>query len=271
MQFHNGPSAVKHRNKRQHQQSSFTVHPTSTFQTPQTPSSQELKFNCNGFPSDKYSELLFGDCIFNANYKPIAIKTGTKLKSVECNQLGTKATGICNNCQSTMNHLDQIISKKDVIFQQIADGVRPAPKSLLAYPLLMYEIISKLVVHSKELTETESELVSLFRQAQEHYDSTWNFESVNVEYVMESPQKKVKLDLRTEPTCKPCLPEMKKPFEDTFFMQFIFDQLRNYNRDPRHHQYSDIAKRFWILVKYYAGKQFFVRMAGARNQHQPCN
>ncbi|KAF0984857.1 hypothetical protein FDP41_000756 [Naegleria fowleri] len=88
---------------------------------------------------------------------------------------------------------------------------------------------------------------------------------------MESPQKKVKLDLRTEPTCKPCLPEMKKPFEDTFFMQFIFDQLRNYSRDPRHHQYSDIAKRFWILVKYYAGKQFFVRMAGARNQHQPCN
>lgn len=82
------------------------------------------------------------------------------------------------------------------------------------------------------------------------------------EYVIETPTKKVKLDRRTEPTYNPQLPETK-PFEDTFFMQFIFDQLQNYSRDPRHHQYSDVAKRFWILVKYFAGKQFFIRMAGA--------
>lgn len=82
MHFHNGPSDVKPRNKRPHQQPSFTVPSTPKLQTPQVPSSpQQLKFNCNGLPLDKYSELLFGDSIFNANYKPIAIKIGTALKS----------------------------------------------------------------------------------------------------------------------------------------------------------------------------------------------
>lgn len=83
---------------------------------------------------------------------------------------------------------------------------------------------------------------------------------------------KKQLDLHTPPeSVNPLASKTYVKFEDTFFVKFLENQLENYSRHPNHHKYDEVMKRYWLLGRYFSGKQFFKQLSGKKNQNIPCN
>ncbi|KAF0982925.1 hypothetical protein FDP41_010904 [Naegleria fowleri] len=207
---------------------------------------QELKFKCNRFSVEQFSILLMGDKILNADLKPIARKPGQQLFALDCATIAN-CNGVCQICHNLKSNLDEIINEKASIIEKVKNGELPKPKQVLQNPLLMYELLNIVLPHVS-INDQEKNIFQLFRNANHAYELNWKKEEKSVD---EQSTKKPKCDHFVPPQyARPNLPSYK-PFQETFFMKFILNQLRNYNRDPHHHEYSEEKKRFWLVTKYF--------------------
>ncbi|KAG2372689.1 hypothetical protein C9374_013644 [Naegleria lovaniensis] len=218
----------------------------------------ELKYVCRGINRNNYSKLLTGKQIYNCDYDIIGvIRDELTLESACCSKYCSIFQNQCRQCSELEKHLVSIMENRHDIFEMLLKGILPQPKQLISFPLLMYELLCKLVPFIP-VSQDEHKLLTVFRKAQTSYN-----EALSTQY----NNKQITNNEHRDTQALKVPRSSFTPFLETFFGSFIFNQLQNYAKNPFHHKYSEVERRYWVVMKYYCGKQFFIRMGGERNQN----
>jgi hypothetical protein len=225
---------------------------------------------CIGFDATRFYQLLNADKsnVMNGNGIIVGNVLNNKIRSVKCKHNTT--ANLCSECLNLQKQLNIKLQNIPEILNNVKSGRCPSFSSVIAYPHIMFNLIHELtsLISNIPKDKYEIELLSAYREARGQYNSYWGETSKEI---ISTSIDNIRTTHNPPTETNPTNIVPYKPFQETFFMKFISNQLQNFSRSPTHHIFDNVLKRFWVCSRFFSGKQFFERMGGNKNKKVPVN